>query len=100
MTPEEVWMVARRCNMIERLFNLREGLTREDLKKGDLLNHRYFDEPTRRGAPDVVGRVIEKDKFVKMVDEFYEHKGLDTDGNVKPETLKELGLENEPSHLV
>ncbi len=100
MTPEEIWMVARRSNMMERLFNLREGLTREDLKKGDLLNHRYFEEPTRRGAPDVVGRVIERDKFVKMIDEFYEYKGLDKDGNAKPETLKELEIENEPSHLV
>ena len=55
MTPEEIWKVARRCNMMERLFNLREGLTRDDLKKGDMLNHRYFDEPCRRGAIDVVG---------------------------------------------
>jgi aldehyde:ferredoxin oxidoreductase len=100
MTPKEIWEVARRCNMMERLFNLREGLTRNDLKKGDMLNHRYFDEPTRRGAPDVVGRVIEKDKFIKMVDEFYEFKGLDNEGLPKPEILKELGIENEPSHLV
>lgn len=100
MTPTEIWEVARRCNMMERLFNLREGLTRDDLKKGDMLNHRYFEEPTRRGAPDVVGRVIEKDKFIKMVDEFYEFKGLDNKGIPKPEVLKELGIENEPSHLV
>ena len=100
MTPKEIWEVARRCNMIERLFNLREGLTRDDLKKGDMLNHRYFDEPARRGAPDVVGRVIEKDKFIKMVDEFYQFKGLDDKGIPKPETMKELGIENEPSHLV
>ncbi len=100
MTPEEIWMVARRCNMIERLFNLREGLTRDDLKKGDMLNHRYFDEPCRRGAIDVVGRTIDKEKFMRMVDELYEHKGLDKDGVPKPETLKELGLENEPSHLI
>jgi aldehyde:ferredoxin oxidoreductase len=65
-----------------------------------MLNHRYFDEPTRRGAPDVVGRVIEKDKFIQMVDEFYEFKGLDNEGLPKPEILKELGIENEPSHLV
>jgi len=99
-TPREIWDVAERCNMIERLFNLREGLTREDLKKGDMLNHRYFDEPTRRGAPDVVGRVIDREKFRKMVDEFYEYKGLDPNGVPKPETLKRLGLENEPSHLL
>ncbi len=100
MTPEEIWQVARRCNMLERLFNLREGLTRNDLEKGDMLNHRYFDEPCRRGAIDVVGRRIDKKKFIRMVDELYEHKGLDKDGVPKPETLKELGLENEPSHLI
>ncbi|HEJ83911.1 MAG TPA: aldehyde ferredoxin oxidoreductase, partial [Desulfobacteraceae bacterium] len=100
MTAEEIWDVARRCNMVERMYQIREGLKREDLKKGDMLNHRYFDEPCKRGAPDVVGRVLDKKKFVKMIDEFYEHKGLDKEGNPKPETLKELGLENEPSHLV
>jgi aldehyde:ferredoxin oxidoreductase len=86
--------------MVERLFNLREGLTRDDLEKGDMLNHRYFDEPCRRGAIDVVGRVIDKEKFVKMIDELYEHKGLDKDGIPKPETLKSLGLDKEPSHLL
>lgn len=100
MTPEEIWQVARRCNMVERLFNLREGLTRDDLEKGDMLNHRYFDEPCRRGAIDVVGRVIDKEKFIKMIDELYEHKGLDQDGVPKPETLKNLGLDKEPSHLL
>jgi aldehyde:ferredoxin oxidoreductase len=99
-TPREIWDIAERCNMIERLFNLREGLTREDLKKGDMLNHRYFDEPCRRGAPDVVGRVIDREKFKKMVDEFYEYKGLDKIGVPKPETLKRLSLEKEPSHLL
>jgi aldehyde:ferredoxin oxidoreductase len=99
-TPQEIWEIASRCNMIERLFNLREGLQREDLKKGDMLNHRYFDEPTRRGAPDVVGRVIDREKFRKMIDEFYEYKGLDQNGVPKPETLKALGVDKEPSHLL
>ena len=100
MTPEDIWDVARRCNMIERLFNLREGLTRDDLKKGDMLNHRYFDEPCRRGAIDVVGRKIDKKKFIKMIDELYEHKGLDSEGIPKPEVLQSLGLAKEPSHLL
>ena len=100
MTPEEIWDVSRRSNMVERMYQLREGLKRDDLRKGDMLNHRYFDEPARRGAPEVVGRFIDKKKFVKMIDEFYEHKGLDKEGNIKPETLKELDLEKEPSHLL
>ncbi len=99
-TPEELWEIAERCNNIERLFNLREGLKRHDPKKGDILNHRYYDEPCRRGAPDVIGRKIDREKFEKMVDEYYEHHGWDKDGVPKPETLKRLGLENEPSHLL
>jgi aldehyde:ferredoxin oxidoreductase len=35
-----------------------------------------------------------------MIDELYEYKGLDEQGVPKPETLKELGLSKEPSHLV
>jgi aldehyde:ferredoxin oxidoreductase len=100
MTAEEIWQVARRANMVERLFNIREGLARDDLEKGDMLNHRYFDEPCRRGAIDVVGLKIDKEKFIKMIDELYEHKGLDQDGVPKPETLQSLGLDKEPSHLL
>ena len=100
MTPEEIWEIAQRCNIMERLFNLREGLKRDDPNKGATLNHRYYDEPCRRGAPDVIGRTIDREKFKKMIDEFYGHKGLDENGAVKPETLKRLGLEKEPSHLL
>jgi aldehyde:ferredoxin oxidoreductase len=99
-TPEEIWEIARRTNMIERLFNLREGLTRNDPKKGDVLNHRYHDEPCKRGAIDVIGRYIDRDKFNTMVDQFYAYKGLDKNGIPTKKTLKELGLENEPTHLV
>ena len=99
-TPEEIWNIARRTNMIERLFNLREGLTRNDPKKGDTLNHRYFDEPCKRGAIDIIGSCIDREKFNKVLDEFYELKGLDKNGNPKKKTLKELGLEKEPTHLV
>ena len=99
-TPVELWEIAERCNNMERLFNLREGLVREDLIKGDMLNHRYFDEPTRRGAPDVVGRTIDRVKFAKMVDEFYSHCGWDNRGVPTPETLQRLGLNQEPSHQV
>ncbi|MGD2125390.1 MAG: aldehyde ferredoxin oxidoreductase family protein [Desulfobacteraceae bacterium] len=100
MSPKEIWDVAERCYNIERLFNLREGLKRNDPKKGDTLNHRYFDEPCLRGAPDVVGKVIDREKFEKMIDEYYEHHGWDKEGVPTPETLKRLGLDKEPSHLL
>jgi aldehyde:ferredoxin oxidoreductase len=100
MSPKEIWDVAERSNNMERLFNLREGLTREDLKKGDMLNHRYFDEPCRRGAPEVIGKTIDRKKFKKMIDEFYEHHGWDETGVPTAETLKRLGINKEPSHMV
>ncbi len=100
MTPREIWDIAERCNNIERLFNLREGLERNDLKKGDMLNHRYFDEPCTRGAPDVIGAKIDKKKFIKMIDEFYESHGWDKNGVPTAETLKRLGLDKEPTHLL
>jgi aldehyde:ferredoxin oxidoreductase len=99
-TPQEIWEIAERCNNMERLFNLREGLSRDDPEKGDVLNHRYHDEPTRRGAPEVVGRVIERDKFLQMRAELYEHKGWDENGLPTPGTLKRLGIDSEPSHLL
>lgn len=60
-TAEDLWYAAERCNNMERLFNLREGLTRNDPYKGDTLNHRYFDEPCRRAprmlsAAALIGR--------------------------------------------
>ncbi|MCK5059111.1 MAG: aldehyde ferredoxin oxidoreductase family protein [Candidatus Aminicenantes bacterium] len=100
MTPEEIWEISERCNNIERLFNLREGLRRDDLKKGDTLNHRYYDEPCTRGAPDVIGAKIDRENFKKMIDEYYEHHGWDENGEPTPETLKRLGLDQEPSHLL
>jgi len=100
MTPEEIWEITERCNNIERLFNLREGLQRDDLKKGDTLNHRYFDEPCTRGAPDVIGARIDRKKFKKMIDEYYEHHGWDENGVPTPETLKRLALDKEPTHLL
>jgi len=100
ITPEEIWQIAERSNNVERLFNLREGLQRNDLKKGDMINHRYFDESCSRGAPDVVGSKLDRKKFKKMIDEFYQHHGWDENGVPTPETLKRLGLEKEPSHLL
>lgn len=99
-TPEQIWTVPERCNNLERLFNLREGLTRCDPIKGDTLNHRYFDEPCRRGAPDVIGACIDREKFDHMLQEFYEHHGWDENGVPTAETLERLELAKEPSHLL
>ncbi len=96
LTPLEIWTIAERTNDLERMFNLREGLARSD----DWLVDAYFDEPTKLGIPLIRDRVIDRDKFKQMIDEFYAFHGWDEQGKLKPETLKRLGLDKEPSHLL
>jgi aldehyde:ferredoxin oxidoreductase len=96
LTPEDIWEIADRAYTVERLFNIREGLTRKD----DWLSDRYFDEPTPVGLPIVRGKSLDREKFKQMLDEYYELHGWDEDGVPTPETLKELGLHGEPSHML
>jgi aldehyde:ferredoxin oxidoreductase len=93
-TPQEIWDIADRAYTVERLFNIREGLTRAD----DWLVDRYFDEPTPIGLPIAQGKCLDRDKFTQMIDEYYELHGWDEGGVPLPETLKKLGLDGEPSH--
>jgi aldehyde:ferredoxin oxidoreductase len=94
MSPQEIWEVADRAYTVERLFNIREGLTREH----DWLVDRYFDEPTPVGLPIARGKKIDREKFKKMIDEYYELHDWDENGVPRPETLEKLGLDKEPSH--
>jgi aldehyde:ferredoxin oxidoreductase len=93
-TPEEIWEIADRAYTVERLFNIREGLTRDD----DWLVDRYFDEPTPIGLPIVRGKCLDREKFKQMIDDYYELHGWDEQGVPRPGTLKNLGLDGEPSH--
>ncbi|MGQ9506441.1 MAG: aldehyde ferredoxin oxidoreductase family protein [Candidatus Bathycorpusculaceae bacterium] len=88
--------VGERIYTIERMFNLREGFSRKD----DTLPERYFKEPTPIGLPKVKGRRIDKEKFKKMIDEYYALHEWDENGVPKKEALEKLGLDKEPSHMV
>ena len=96
MSPLDIWTVAERANNMERLFNIREGLTREH----DWLVDRYFDLPTKLGIPAIRGRSIDREKLKKMIDEFYQHHGWDENGVPTQETLERLDIDKEPSHMV
>lgn len=96
MSPLDIWTVAERANNMERLFNIREGLTRKD----DWLVDRYFDLPTKLGIPANRGKTIDREKFRKLIDEFYHHHGWDENGVPTPETLKRLGIDKEPSRML
>ena len=84
----DLWNCADRCYTIERLFNLREGLTRAD----DMLPSRYFDEPTKLGLPMARGKRIDREKFEAMLDEYYQLHEWDVKGVPTPQLLKRLAI--------
>jgi aldehyde:ferredoxin oxidoreductase len=84
----DLWDCANRSYTIERLFNLREGMTRAD----DWLSDRYFDEPTQLGLPGVRGKCIDRQKFKGMLDEYYRLHDWDEAGIPTPELLKRLDI--------
>lgn len=90
ITEEEMKDVGRRIYTLERLFNIREGASRKD----DYLPERFYKEPTPIGQEINRGKVIEREKYDMMLDEYYDYHGWDREGNPTPETLKKLGLEN------
>jgi len=68
---------------LERLFNLKAGLTGKD----DTLPPRMLKEPMPDGPAK--GKVVPLDK---MLPEYYRLRGWDSNGVPTPEKLKELGL--------
>ena len=82
-TGERIWT-------IEKLFNLREGKTRED----DTLPDRVLNQPFSSGLSK--GHKIE---FEKLLDEYYQLRGWNEDGIPKAEKLEELNLIQEGSFL-
>lgn len=94
LSAEEIWECADRAYTLERLFNIREGVTRAD----DWLPDRYFDEPAPAGPEAVRGRTLDREKFQAMIDEYYKIHGWDSNGIPQPEVLKKLGLDKEPTH--
>ena len=87
-TALDLWNIANRCYTIERLFNIREGMTRKD----DWLPDRYFDEPTKLGLPVARDKCIDRDKFKAMIDEYYQLHEWDKNGVPTKKLLKRLEI--------
>jgi aldehyde:ferredoxin oxidoreductase len=74
---------------LERLFNLKAGLTAKD----DSLPTRLLKEPLKSGASK--GSVS---RFPEMLPTYYKLRGWDAAGVPTPEKLQALGLAAEPAH--
>jgi aldehyde:ferredoxin oxidoreductase len=77
--------IARRCVILERIFNHRCGLTSKD----DWLPERFFDDAI---TVDGIETKCSRSDFTKMRQEFYESMGLDEDGLPTERTLDETLL--------
>lgn len=79
--------IAERLRNLERMFDVRQGLTRET----DSLPKKFFEKPLTKGKYE--GAVLDKGKFEEMKDEYYMLRGWDKKtGAPTKEKLSELGL--------
>lgn len=86
LSPQEVLQVGERIYTTERQYLGRLGVTRQD----DTLPDRYFDEAV--DLPLEKGAHIDREKFGRMLDEYYAHHGWDKEGFPTPATLERLGI--------
>ena len=84
--PAELRRAGARIWTLVRLFNVREGFSRDDDALPDRLT-----EPLENGPND--GAAIGRDAFAEMLDRYYERRGWDERGRPTRATLAELDLE-------
>jgi aldehyde:ferredoxin oxidoreductase len=85
MTSEEIKLAGERIINIERMFGIREGITRAN----DTLPKRFLNTPLKKGKS--AGSIIKLDQ---MLDEYYTARGWNlTTGHPSPKTLQDLKLD-------
>ncbi len=87
LSLSEVEKVGERIYNLERAFNCREGIRRQD----DTLPARTFNQPIPAGASK--GMYTPRPEFETMLNEYYQLRGWDGNGIPTPDKLKELGLD-------
>ncbi|MEE9506670.1 MAG: aldehyde ferredoxin oxidoreductase family protein [Thermoplasmata archaeon] len=76
--------VGKRVIDTERMFNIRQGLTRKD----DTLPKRYFDDPMPMGPTK--GHHIDRNEFDAMLSRYYKLRGWDEKGMLAPSRVEEI----------
>ncbi|NHI91001.1 MAG: aldehyde:ferredoxin oxidoreductase [Candidatus Lokiarchaeota archaeon] len=87
MDDKKLNLTGERIVVLSKCFNLREGATKQD----DMLPARCYEEKLKDGVTD--GWVIDKKKYVEMLDGYYKLRGWDNNGVPSKAKLQELGLE-------
>jgi aldehyde:ferredoxin oxidoreductase len=84
---EELTRTARRIVLAKRLFNLREGWTREE----DWLPQRFLSEPLELDSGRTAS--LSAERLRAMIDSYYRNRGLEATGLPALSTLQELELD-------
>lgn len=86
ISEERLHDLGERIYTAERMFIANEGIS----KKDDYLPDLYFDQPVSQGPAK--GEFIDKEKFDRMLGEYYCHHGWDREGVPTQETITRLNL--------
>jgi len=84
MSEDEIQGVGQRVIDLERWLNWKFGRSRDD----DTLPRRYFEDPMP--ARVTKGHRIEREKFERMLDEYYAARAWDVRGNLRAERVAQL----------
>lgn len=85
----DLLFAAQRVETLERAFNVIKGIRRKD----DTLPRRLFE--TAASSLKVKGQKLDRDKFGRMLDEYYALRNWDEDGIPTEETFRKFGLFSE-----
>jgi aldehyde:ferredoxin oxidoreductase len=88
ISPEEIKKAGERIYNLEKIYNVREGWTKED----DYPPPRVMKDPIREGASK--GSFVPKKEFEPMLNAYFEARGWSNDGIPTKRKLTELGIED------
>jgi aldehyde:ferredoxin oxidoreductase len=86
---EELLKIGERIRNLERMFDVRQGLSRDM----DSLPKKFFEKPLTKGK--YKGAVLDREKFEQMKNEYYDQRGWNPQTGIPtPEKLTALGLQD------
>jgi aldehyde:ferredoxin oxidoreductase len=88
LTPEDLKQTSERINVLIRLINFREGMSRKD----DILPWKVMNIPIPDEGP-AKGKVVTQQELNILLDEYYAFRGWNQNGVPTTKKIREIGLD-------